>query len=63
LIGVPLERDCRAADPAVDPKSIARARRFSLALLLPADHTQVIFVPGSAFSSSFCSRMTRLSGL
>ena len=65
LIGEPLARATSAAAPAVEPKSIASARRYSLALLLPADSSQLTETPLAArsFSSHFCSRSTRLSGL
>ncbi|CNO88974.1 Uncharacterised protein [Mycobacterium tuberculosis] len=41
LIGLPLARATNAAEPAVEPKSNALERRPSLALLLPAESTQV----------------------
>ena len=44
----------RAAEPAVDPKSIEPALRNSSALLEPADCTQTILIP--SFSNSFSSR-------
>ena len=40
-IGEPFERASRAAEPAVEPTSMAPARSASLALLDPADWTQL----------------------
>ena len=65
LIGEPLERASSAAEPAVEPTSIAPERSASLALLEPADWTQLTVTPWSAraASSQPFSLMTRLSGL
>ena len=64
-IGEPLERARSAAEPAVEPTSIASARRASLALFEPADLTQltVTFWAARPDSSQPWSLMTRLSGL
>lgn len=45
LMGEPLERARSAAEPAVEPTSIAPARRASLALFDPADCTQLTVMP------------------
>ena len=52
-MGEPLERARSAAEPAVEPTSMAAARSASLALLEPADWTQLTPMPwgASAFSS------------
>ena len=47
LIGEPLERASSAAEPAVEPTSMAPARRASLALLDPADWIQLTVTPSS----------------
>ncbi len=64
-MGEPLERARSAAEPAVEPTSMAPARSASLALLEPADWTQFTVTPWSASSASSqpCSLMIRLSGL
>jgi hypothetical protein len=65
LMGESFERASSAADPAVDPTSIAPARSASLALLEPADCTQFTVTPWSLSeaSSQPFFLMTRLSGL
>src|SRR5450759_4344860 len=64
LIGSPFERARSAADPAVDPTSIVPERRASLALLDPADWTQLTVTSApSVASSQPWSLMTRLNGL
>ena len=65
LIGEPLARASSAADPAVEPTSIAPERSASLALLDPADWTQLTVTPWSLreASSQPFFLMTRLSGL
>ena len=65
LIGVPLARASSAAEPAVEPTSMAPARRFWLAMLEPVDSTHFTPTPSSFSSSSSqpWSLMTRLSGL
>ena len=64
-IGEPLARASSAADPAVEPTSMAPARSDSLALFEPSDFTQVTSTPSSASASSSqpWSLITRLSGL
>src|SRR3954463_10016724 len=64
-MGDPLERASSAAEPAVEPTSMALARRASLALFDPADLTQLTAIPcgASADSSQPWFLMTRLSGL
>ena len=62
-IGDPWARARSAAEPAVEPKSTAAARRFSFAVLDPSDCTQVTSTPWSSSSSQACSRITRLRGL
>ena len=64
-MGEPLERASSAAEPAVEPTSMAPARSASLALLEPADWTQLTVMPwsASAASSQPCCLMIRLSGL
>src|SRR5580704_15707890 len=59
-MGLPLILAIRAAEPAVEPKSIDPALRNSSALLEPADCTQTMRMPSLAnsFSSSpFCLRI------
>ena len=64
LMGDPLERARRAAEPAVEPTSTAPARSASLALLDPAYWIQLtVTSPPRASSSHPWSLMTRLSGL
>ena len=65
LMGEPLARASSAAEPAVEPMSIASARRASLALFEPADWTHSTSTPSSVSSSSShpFSLMTRESGL
>src|SRR5262249_37482985 len=64
LIGDPFERASSAADPAVEPTSIAPARSASLALFDPADCTQLTFTsePNSSSSQPWSLRI-RLRGL
>ena len=63
-IGEPFERASSAAEPAVEPTSMAPARSASLALLEPADWTQLTVTSSpSAASSQPWSLMIRLSGL
>src|SRR5215208_3843858 len=64
-MGEPLERASRAAEPAVEPTSMAPARSASLALFEPADWTQLTVTPSSASSASSQPwfLMIRLSGL
>ncbi len=64
-IGESFERASSAADPAVEPTSMAAARRASLALFEPADLTQFTVTPWSASSASSQPwfLMIRLSGL
>ncbi len=64
-IGDPLARASSAAEPAVEPTSIASARSASLALLEPSHLTQVTSTSSSAsaLSSQPWSLTTRLSGL
>src|SRR5687768_4578984 len=64
-IGEPLERASRAAEPAVEPTSIAFESSAWLALFEPADWIQVTVTPcvASAVSSQPCFLMMRLSGL
>src|SRR5579863_5150202 len=60
LIGLPLIRATKAAEPALEPKSIDPALRNSSALLEPADCTQTMPMPSLAnsFSSNpFCLRI------
>src|SRR6478752_1135047 len=61
LIGDPLALASRAAEPAVEPMSMAPERSASLAVLEPSDWTQVTSRPSS--SSQPWSFTTRLSGL
>src|SRR6478609_8617136 len=65
LIAEPFERASSAAEPAVEPTSIAPERSASLALLEPADCTQLTVMSCflSAFSSQPSFLMTKLSGL
>ena len=64
-MGDPFERARSAAEPAVEPTSMAFARSASLALFEPADLTQVTvtFWAARPFSSQPWSLMIRLSGL
>ncbi len=64
LIGEPFERASSAAEPAVEPTSMAPARSASLALFEPADWIQLT-VTSSPTASSIqpWSLMMRLSGL
>ena len=64
-MGEPFERARRAAEPAVDPMSMALARSASLALFEPADLIQLTVTPcgSSAVSSQPWFLITRLSGL
>ena len=64
-MGEPFERASSAAEPAVEPTSMASARSASLALFEPADWTQLTVTPwsASAVSSQPWSLMIRLSGL
>ena len=64
-IGEPFERARSAAEPAVEPTSMAPARSASLALFEPADWTQLTVdaLVASASSSQPWSLMMRLSGL
>src|SRR5690606_29301078 len=62
-MGDPFDRASNAADPAVEPTSTAPARSASLALLDPADCSQVTVTPSSSSSNQPCSLMTKLSGL
>src|SRR5215218_786501 len=64
-IGDPFERARRAAEPAVEPTSIAFDRSAWLALFEPADWIHVTVTPclASAASSQPCFLMIRLSGL
>ena len=50
-IGEPLERASSAAEPAVEPTSIAPARRASLALFEPADWIQLTVTSSPTASS------------
>ena len=65
LIGEPLALARSAAEPAVEPTSIAPERSASLALLDPADCTHLTVTPWSlrAASSQPFFLITRLSGL
>jgi hypothetical protein len=65
LIGLPLILATSAAAPAVEPKSIEEAFRNSSALFEPSVCTQRMLMPSfsKAFSRSFCSLSTRLTGL
>jgi len=63
-IGEPFARASRAAEPAVEPTSIALARSASFALFEPADCVQVTVTESPSVSSiQPCSLMMRLSGL
>ena len=63
-MGLPFDRASSAAEPAVEPTSMAPARRASLALFEPADctHSTVTSSPSSASSHPW-SLMMRLKGL
>ena len=63
LIGEPFARASSAGVPAVDPMSTTRARRFSLALLLPWESTHWTEPGPNSCSNQPCSLITRLSGL
>lgn len=60
-----MARASSAAEPAVEPTSITPARRYSLALLDPAEltHSTDCPMPSATFSSQPLLRMIRDSGL